>query len=552
LVNALLNSDPAARPSLDEIANHEFFKSGYFPKSIPVSATTLEPEWPTTGQDFSTLAACCQEWRRNYDSVAKAAGVGIDSTGTPVRPVGDGAGKPLEPVPFSRPASAASSTDTEPVESYKPLGKRRENKLKGPAKPNSGYILPEALSPRDGHARMRNMGILRGIPSRLGLKPPISRTELNPSSSNVIPEETEPEDSEKDSVARPIRHLEKKPIRKTSRIQEPEAPDPVPALVLARAPVAPKETVKPVGRLQKPNGSEEAEPPVVKTEIQTRRVTSELPLRAASIRRPEVPETQTTISAEGQAPVRTLREKSPEHLSPNPIPFGSNLSSRVGKAIPETSTGAILTSFQPVVANLTAFTCSNIEALSPPPPATVEAVRAFRAGEDNRAVFVKKWVDYTNKYGLAYMLSDGTAATLYNDNTSFVVDALGGNVVEWITHSLSEPAQTVRGRPESVFRRLTTEMAVIKQKSKSSEGLRSKLAIWRRTTNYMNQCLGVGESWDFERKEVVREPTFGQHADTEHMLWISHYARLRRCVVFRLIDGTIQVSCLSFIPYLYE
>lgn len=172
----------------------------------------------------------------------------------------------------------------------------------------------------------------------------------------------------------------------------------------------------------------------------------------------------------------------------------------------------------------------------------MEAVRAYRRGEKNKAVFIKKWVDYTNKYGMAYMLSDGTCATFYNDNTSLVVDAIGGDRVEWITHSLVESNVDTK---DTVFRRLATEMSVIKQRSATSKGLKSKLMIWRRTSNYMNNCLGISEHWGCEREEAVREPTVESLSNA--MLWVSQYARLRRCVVFRLIDGTIQV-CTPIFP----
>lgn len=229
-------------------------------------------------------------------------------------------------------------------------------------------------------------------------------------------------------------------------------------------------------------------------------------------------------------------------VSPDSIPFGPSLSSRVGKPIPETTTSAMLGSLHPLIINLTAFTSGNMRVLPPPPRETLAAVRAFRRGEKNAAVFVKKWVDYTNRYGMAYMLSDGTCATLYNDNTSLVVDAIEGSRVEWITHShaATEPGPGAAGAAETVFRRLGTEMAVIKQRSATSKGLKGKLMIWRRTSNYMNNCLGITEHWSCARDEAVREPTI-ESVPATAMLWVVQYARLRRCVVFRLLDGTIQV-----------
>lgn len=40
-------------------------------------------------------------------------------------------------------------------------------------------------------------------------------------------------------------------------------------------------------------------------------------------------------------------------------------------------------------------------------------------------VFVKKWVDYSTKYGLGYLLSDGSTGICFNDSTKMCLDSLG-------------------------------------------------------------------------------------------------------------------------------
>jgi polo-like kinase 1 len=37
-------------------------------------------------------------------------------------------------------------------------------------------------------------------------------------------------------------------------------------------------------------------------------------------------------------------------------------------------------------------------------------------------VWVKKWVDYSSKYGLGYMLSNGCSGVFFNDSTKVVLD----------------------------------------------------------------------------------------------------------------------------------
>lgn len=40
-------------------------------------------------------------------------------------------------------------------------------------------------------------------------------------------------------------------------------------------------------------------------------------------------------------------------------------------------------------------------------------------------VSVKKWVDYSNKYGLGYLLTNGATGVFFNDNTKIVLEPKG-------------------------------------------------------------------------------------------------------------------------------
>ena len=39
--------------------------------------------------------------------------------------------------------------------------------------------------------------------------------------------------------------------------------------------------------------------------------------------------------------------------------------------------------------------------------------------------WVKKWVDYSSKYGLGYLLSNGSTGVFFNDSTKIVIDSNG-------------------------------------------------------------------------------------------------------------------------------
>lgn len=45
LIQKMLRSDPAARPTIDELLNDEFFTSGYLPGRLPTSCLTIAPRF---------------------------------------------------------------------------------------------------------------------------------------------------------------------------------------------------------------------------------------------------------------------------------------------------------------------------------------------------------------------------------------------------------------------------------------------------------------------------------------------------------------------------
>ena len=54
---------------------------------------------------------------------------------------------------------------------------------------------------------------------------------------------------------------------------------------------------------------------------------------------------------------------------------------------------------------------------------------------------MKKWVDYSSKYGLGYTLSNGTVGVYFNDNTKMLKDATGKLVTYFERNSANRQEQ---------------------------------------------------------------------------------------------------------------
>jgi len=57
-------------------------------------------------------------------------------------------------------------------------------------------------------------------------------------------------------------------------------------------------------------------------------------------------------------------------------------------------------------------------------------------------IHVKKWVDYSTKYGLGYLLSDGSTGVYFNDSTKIIIDKNGDNF-EYIEKKQGDKADTI-------------------------------------------------------------------------------------------------------------
>jgi len=63
---------------------------------------------------------------------------------------------------------------------------------------------------------------------------------------------------------------------------------------------------------------------------------------------------------------------------------------------------------------------------------------------------VKKWVDYSSKYGLGYLLSNGSSGVFFNDSTKIILDPKA-TYFEYIEKKLPEKVDVVTSHPFNNF-----------------------------------------------------------------------------------------------------
>lgn len=61
-------------------------------------------------------------------------------------------------------------------------------------------------------------------------------------------------------------------------------------------------------------------------------------------------------------------------------------------------------------------------------------------------LYVKKWVDYSTKYGLGYLLSDGSTGVYFNDSTKMILNS-NDTHVDYIERKSGQKNDTISNYP---------------------------------------------------------------------------------------------------------
>ncbi|KAJ3123185.1 Cell cycle serine/threonine-protein kinase cdc5/MSD2 [Nowakowskiella sp. JEL0407] len=144
-----------------------------------------------------------------------------------------------------------------------------------------------------------------------------------------------------------------------------------------------------------------------------------------------------------------------------------------------------------------------------------EDIRPCGSSADRKSdLYVTRWMDHTEKYGLAYQLKDGSFGVYFNDSTSMILSNNNSNFEYLFYEAIGE--KTVLSRQPHTL-------------SNYPKHLEKKVALLLNFRKYMNDRL-VGENGN--------EP----EAKTQNLDFLAKYARTKKGVVFRLSNHVFQLN----------
>ena len=124
------------------------------------------------------------------------------------------------------------------------------------------------------------------------------------------------------------------------------------------------------------------------------------------------------------------------------------------------------------------------------------------------SLWVSKWVDYSNKYGLGYMLSNGCAGVYFNDSTKIISSSLG---------DFFQYTSRISGREETTVQHgILTFPSELQKKVTLLQHFRKHLTIEKQSPN-----------------------------ETKELIYVKKWLVTDHAVIFRLSNKVVQVSFLD-------
>ncbi|ORY68139.1 Pkinase-domain-containing protein [Neocallimastix californiae] len=135
---------------------------------------------------------------------------------------------------------------------------------------------------------------------------------------------------------------------------------------------------------------------------------------------------------------------------------------------------------------------------------------------ENPKVFISKWIDYSNKYGLGYQLTNSCVGVYFNDSTSIILSA-DEEHFEYLYYT-KENDQPVMQKAQYTLENYPSD-------------LHKKVTLLKHFKVYMNENLYKASTYSFVDKERKEDLDF-----------LTKYLRTKRAVIFRLSNKVVQVN----------
>ena len=136
--------------------------------------------------------------------------------------------------------------------------------------------------------------------------------------------------------------------------------------------------------------------------------------------------------------------------------------------------------------------------------------------------WVTRYVDYTSKYGLGFLLNDGSSGVYFNDSTKTALEA-DGDIFQYIERRKTEDS-CIKRCGETVIETHTLESY--------PETLKKKVTLLKHFRNYLLQQQEAD-------KPIDQQPA--PHDSCVGLVYVKKWVRTKHAILFSLSNRTVQV-----------
>ena len=142
-----------------------------------------------------------------------------------------------------------------------------------------------------------------------------------------------------------------------------------------------------------------------------------------------------------------------------------------------------------------------------------------KLGMNMNDIWVKKWIDYSAKYGMGYILTNGNVGIYFNDSTKIIYKPNGLNFIY------------VERKPSEKVEIITTHLLT----EEFQKDLQKKVILLQHFKSYLLE----------ENRNDPQEKKESDNIDEKNFVYVKKWMRTKHAILFRLSNKIVQVCFLD-------
>lgn len=151
-------------------------------------------------------------------------------------------------------------------------------------------------------------------------------------------------------------------------------------------------------------------------------------------------------------------------------------------------------------------------------------------------IWVKKWVDYSSKYGMGYLLNNGSTGVFFNDSSKIVLDPKGVHF-NYIERRMTDKQEII------ALHTLTNYPKELKKKVTLLNHFKSYLTDSSNAIDHPMMMMNNNNNQQIEENNVIEEDngTFDVSKKMNTLIYVKKWMRTKHAIMFRLSNKIVQV-----------